>query len=101
MEVHLRTKVWLVNCQLFGAEGLVNQCGFQTPHGRRHPIHIHRQSWCSRFGDLEFWESLIMNLPFSNPDKMRLVMEISNTHTDCNNNDGFHNKDHNQSASNG
>ena len=42
-----------------------------------------------------------MNLPFSNPDKMRLVMEISNTHTDYDNNDGFHNKDHNQSASSG
>ena len=42
-----------------------------------------------------------MNLLISNPDKMQLVMVISNTHTDYNNNDSFPNKDHNQSASNG
>lgn len=100
MEVHLRTKVWLVNCQLFGGFG--------------QPVWFPSASWQKtsdpypqtvlvgpRFGDLKFWESIIMNLLVSNPDKMQLVMVISNTHTDYNNNDSFPNKDHNQSASNG
>lgn len=51
-------------------------------------------------GGTTIWRPKILGV-ISNPDKMQLVMVISNTHTDYNNHDSFPNKDHNQSASNG